>query len=79
MQTALYHQENKAPKPLFVVAKNEDGTVDLATEANGAPVITSCKVTGSPVNGSCTIEAGKPAAKEAAAPANANTSKKKSK
>lgn len=54
MKQAHYHQHGIAPLLLFVVALHTDGTVDLAREANGQPIITECPVSDEPIPGHCT-------------------------
>jgi hypothetical protein len=54
MKQAHYHQHGVAPLLLFVVAVHADGTVDLAREAGGPPVITECPVSDEPSSGHCT-------------------------
>lgn len=68
MKSALYHQEGKAPQPFAILKKHDDGTVDLGP-ADGAPVITRCKIVDAPSPGFATVEkAEKPAPEKPADP-----------
>jgi hypothetical protein len=61
MKTATYHQpESEGNRAFAVLQENKDGTVDLGPEG-GAAVITSCRVTEQPEEGSCTIDKAEPA------------------
>ena len=54
MSKAIYHPEAGRQVVFDVIAKNDDGTVDLAFE--GVAVVTSCPVTESPTVGACVLE-----------------------
>lgn len=61
MKKAYYHQHGVAPLLLFVVALHANGTVDLAREEKGTPIISECPVVDEPTPGYCTpFEADKP-------------------
>jgi hypothetical protein len=61
MKKAYYHQHGGAPLLLFVVALHANGTVDLAREEKGEPIISECPVVDEPTPGHCTpFEADKP-------------------
>lgn len=53
MSKAIYHPEPGREVEFDVIAQHKDGTVDLAFK--GQPVVTSCKVTETPVIGSCVL------------------------
>jgi hypothetical protein len=67
MKTLLYHQHDRKPLEMVVVAENKDGTVDLAYKAGEAAVVSGCQVTKVPTLGAaCPGQDVPPAAKKAA-------------
>jgi len=63
MKTATYHQAANGSKELYVLAENDDHTVNLGLE-NGTAIVTGCRVTEGFEIGACTIIAPKKAAKK---------------
>lgn len=66
MKRVHYHQEARDPLEFAVLKEHGDGTLDIGP-AGGEPVVTRCKVTPDPVNGSATLVK-ESAAEKAAAP-----------
>jgi hypothetical protein len=57
---ALYHRDGWRPKPLFILAEDEEGgTLDLGDES-GNLIVGGCQVKAEPENGCCTRGAATP-------------------
>jgi len=54
VKKAVYHQAAGNSKELYVVAENDNGTVDLGLE-NDSAIVTGCRVTEGVEIGVCTI------------------------